>query len=74
MRPRLCTVSCSALVTRNSQVSERALVPGCGATYPEPNKTVPELRQMVANWLIDPLREFSEPSCGSGALNFGPPE
>jgi hypothetical protein len=29
-------------------------------TYLEPNKTFPELRQMVDSGLIDPLRDFSE--------------
>jgi hypothetical protein len=29
-------------------------------TYLEPNKTFPELRQMVDSGLLDPLRDFSE--------------
>jgi hypothetical protein len=29
-------------------------------TYLEPNKTFPELREMVNSGMIDPLREFSE--------------
>ena len=42
--------------------------------YLEPNKTVPELRQMADSGLIDPLRNFSE-ACRREAesLNFGPP-
>ena len=44
-------------------------------TYLEPNKTFPELRQMAASGLIDPLREFSEAArAESERLNFGPPE
>jgi hypothetical protein len=44
-------------------------------TYLEPNKTVPELRQMVEAGLLDPLRSFSE-SCRaeSEGLGFGPPD
>jgi hypothetical protein len=30
-------------------------------TYLAPNKTFPELRDMVNNGAIDPLRDFSEP-------------
>ena len=42
--------------------------------YLEPNKTVPELREMANSGLIDPLRNFSE-ACRaeSERLNFGPP-
>ena len=42
--------------------------------YLEPNKTVPELREMANSGLIDPLRKFSE-ACRaeSERLNFGPP-
>jgi hypothetical protein len=43
-------------------------------TYLEPNKTFPELREMAASGLIDPLREFSEAArAESERLNFGPP-
>ena len=44
-------------------------------SYLEPNKTVPELRQMAKSGLIDPLRNFSE-ACRSEAenLGFGPPD
>ncbi len=45
------------------------------ATYLEPNKTLPELRKMVASGLIDPLREFSESvRAESERLSFGPPD
>jgi hypothetical protein len=42
--------------------------------YLEPNKTVPELRQMADSGLIDPLRNFSE-ACRaeSESLRYGPP-
>jgi hypothetical protein len=42
--------------------------------YLEPNKTVPELREMANSGLIDPLRNFSE-ACRaeSERLHFGPP-
>ena len=42
--------------------------------YLEPNKTVPELRQMADSGLIDPLRNFSE-ACRVEAtsLRYGPP-
>ena len=44
-------------------------------TYLEPNKTFPELREMAASGLIDPLREFSEAArAESERLNLGPPE
>ena len=44
-------------------------------TYLEPNKTFPELRQMTASGLIDPLREFSEVvRAEAERLHFGPPE
>lgn len=43
-------------------------------TYLEPNKTFPELSQMAASGLIDPLREFSESArAESERLYFGPP-
>ena len=43
-------------------------------TYLEPNKTLPELRQMANSGLIDPLRDFSE-ACRaeSETLRYGPP-
>ena len=42
--------------------------------YLEPNKTLPELRQMANSGLIDPLRNFSE-ACRaeSESLRYGPP-
>ena len=42
--------------------------------YLEPNKTLPELRQMADSGLIDPLRNFSE-ACRaeSESLRYGPP-
>src|SRR5262245_58862596 len=42
--------------------------------YLEPNKTLPELRQMADGGLIDPLRNFSE-ACRaeSESLHYGPP-
>jgi len=42
--------------------------------YLEPNKTVPELRQMADSGMIDPLRNFSE-ACRAEAetLHYGPP-
>ena len=44
-------------------------------TYLEPNKSLPELQQMVSTGLIDRLRSFSE-ACRSEAegLDFGPPD
>ena len=45
------------------------------ASYLEPNKTLPELREMVTSGLIDPLREFSEAvRAESERLDFGPLE
>jgi hypothetical protein len=45
------------------------------ATYLEPNKTFPELGQMAASGLIDPLREFSEAARAEAErLNFTPAE
>ena len=45
------------------------------ASYLGPNKTLPELREMVTSGLIDPLREFSEAvRAESERLNFGPLE
>jgi hypothetical protein len=43
--------------------------------YLEPNKTVPELRQMADSGLIDPLRNFSEASRAEAeSLRYGPPD
>jgi hypothetical protein len=55
--------------------SAEQIVKGITDTYLEPNKTVPELRQMVETGLLDPLRNFSE-CCRveSAGLGFGPPD
>jgi hypothetical protein len=78
----------SALMTLYAQVSRMRVVSSTSvvecadhivkkiiATYLEPNKTFPELREMATGGLIDPLREFSEAArAESERLNFGPPE
>src|SRR5262249_11889216 len=52
---RMRVLSSAAVVQCADQIVRKIIT-----TYLEPNKTVPELRQMAASGLIDPLREFSE--------------
>jgi hypothetical protein len=60
----------SARVVHSADRIVKAII----ATYLEPNKTFPELRQMATSGLIDPLREFSEAAREeSERLKFGPP-
>ena len=67
---RIRVLSSTTVVDSADQIARRII-----DTYLEPNKTLPELRQMAQSGLIDPLRNFSE-ACRSEAenLGFGPPD
>jgi hypothetical protein len=66
---RMRVLSSEAVVASAEQI-----VKGITDTYLEPNKTLPELRQMAETGLLDPLRNFAE-CCRaeSASIGFGPP-
>ena len=65
----MCVLSTARVVDSADQIVKKII-----NAYLEPNKTLPELRQMADGGLIDPLRNFSE-ACRaeSESLHYGPP-
>ena len=67
---RMRVLSSASVIECADQIVKKII-----ASYLEPNKTLPELREMVTSGLIDPLREFSEAArAESERLDFGPLE
>jgi len=66
---RMRVLSSARVIDSADQIVKRIV-----NAYLEPNKTVPELREMTNSGLIDPLRNFSE-ACRAEAerLRYGPP-
>jgi hypothetical protein len=66
---RMRVLSSARVIDSADQIAKKII-----NAYLEPNKTVPELRQMANSGLIDPLRNFSE-ACRaeSESLRYGPP-
>ena len=66
---RMRVLSSARVIDSADQIVKRIV-----NAYLEPNKTVPELREMTNSGLIDPLRNFSE-ACRaeSESLRYGPP-
>jgi hypothetical protein len=67
---RMRVLSSPAVVASAEQI-----VKGITNAYLNPNKTIPELRQMADTGVLDPLRNFSESCRGeSESIGFGPPD